>query len=355
MKRAFYYAVVTSLILAFLASGCGDSRVEMVPPHPFLGFVAPKGTLEGERILLHIEEIGAMPAMMGFSLQWPDPTKIATGTEEFPLASFDSIWNLGSIPMLTWKPKYFDDSGKEVAVPLKSITEGDYDEYLRFFANSVKEWGYPLMIRPAPKMNLKKNHWGTTPEEFGPDSPEAYKKLFRHLVEFFRKEGANNAVWVFSPAAESDPSPHIEESAIWNVASAYYPGDAWVDIIGMSGFNWGRSKTGESDGRKTEWRSFRQIFGPLHKEMSLLAPKKPFMVCEVASANAGGDRPSWIKESVDAMKEMKLVGAFWYQFLDEADWPMTIEEGQSGWINPPRRSTMYSESQLWIMNLVKLR
>jgi endoglucanase len=69
---------------------------------------------------------------------------------------------------------------------------------------------------------------------------------------------------------------------------AYYPGDHYVDWVGVSGYNWGRAS---SFGR---WRSFENL------DRSVLAylksKYKPVMITEIASVEKGGDKPAWLTD-----------------------------------------------------------
>src|SRR6185503_14688316 len=51
--------------------------------------------------------------------------------------------------------------------------------------------------------------------------PSLYRAAFRHVVEVFRSEGADNARWVWSPAGEAR-------------ALDFYPGDDVVDYVGLT-------------------------------------------------------------------------------------------------------------------------
>ncbi len=72
----------------------------------------------------------------------------------------------------------------------------------------------PVLWRPLHEANGRWFWWGA-------GGPEPMKKLWRMMFENFTgKHHLNNLIWVFSPGAEVD-------LAMW------YPGDAYVDIIGQ--------------------------------------------------------------------------------------------------------------------------
>jgi len=72
----------------------------------------------------------------------------------------------------------------------------------------------PVLWRPLHEANGRWFWWGA-------HGPEPFKKLWRMMFEnFTTKHHLNNLIWVFSPGAETD-------------LADWYPGDAYVDIIGQ--------------------------------------------------------------------------------------------------------------------------
>jgi mannan endo-1,4-beta-mannosidase len=72
----------------------------------------------------------------------------------------------------------------------------------------------PVLWRPLHEANGRWFWWGA-------QGPEPLRKLWRLMFEnFTAKHKLNNLIWVFSPGAETD-------------LADWYPGDAYVDIIGQ--------------------------------------------------------------------------------------------------------------------------
>lgn len=72
----------------------------------------------------------------------------------------------------------------------------------------------PVLWRPLHEANGRWFWWGA-------GGPEPFKKLWRMMFEnFTARHALTNLVWVFSPGAETD-------------LADWYPGDAFVDIIGV--------------------------------------------------------------------------------------------------------------------------
>ena len=322
------WAILLALALALVVCcGCAGARRQEAHGGPFWGF-ALHGHPVTERQLAGVENsTGVRPRIVVFYLQWPRPG----GEGHFPVESLRAIWRAGALPVLTWEPASFEN-GNLSAVPHGLILDGTYDEYITRFARQAKKWERPFVIRFAHEMNTKKYHWGTSEKDFGPESTAIYQKIFRHVVDIFRKEGALNALWAFCPNAESVPAPAYEPGSAlhpaWNRAENYYPGDGYVEILGMDGYNWGFTRKKKRDGWESRWKSFREIFGPLYEDLKRLSPEKPVVVFETASVAEGGDKPAWIREAVSAAREWGISGIAWFEAVAEEDW--RLESGMAG-------------------------
>jgi mannan endo-1,4-beta-mannosidase len=63
--------------------------------------------------------------------------------------------------------------------------------------------------------------------------PEKVVAVWKYVVDRFRKVGADNVKWMWVPHG---PSTDRSEEA-WNNVSNYWPGDDYVDWIGLDGYN----------------------------------------------------------------------------------------------------------------------
>lgn len=247
------------------------------------------------------EETKTHPEVILFYLSWPNNDLTST---------LEAIWNAHAVPCFSWEP--FD-------IPYHEILEGKYDDYIQKTAQIIKKWDKPLMIRFAHEMNLAHYHWGTTEKEYGPHSPEIYVKMFQYVVDQFRKEKVENALWVFCPNNDAIPN----ES--WNVPINYYPGSDYIDILGMDGYNWDINE--ETAAKKNQswtspYRSFEQTFKTLYKTLRSLAPDKPIIVFETASADRSQPKEEWIKEALVTAKKWGIQGIIWFHVNKEEDWRM---------------------------------
>ncbi len=313
---------------------------------PFWGFAVDGYPVTGQRVQELEGETGLPAQMVVFFLQWPSLRREASAS--FPEESLDAVWSSGALPCLTWEPMYYEGE-KEIVIPFAAILGGSYDRFLEDFADRAARWKKPLIIRFAHEMNLSRYAWGTGGAGYGPDSPEIYRRIFRHVVSIFRRRGADNVLWAFCPNAESVPGVSHDPSAAWNRAEDYYPGGAWIDILGMDGYNWGRSRTLERHGWESRWSSFRETFAPLYEKLRALAPEKPVVVFETASVAAGGDRSLWLHEALGVARQWNLAGIAWFQADTDNRWRITRQEvpPAEGLLGPERCA-----AQAWASSLL---
>lgn len=326
MKKAFRLCTDLLFIsgMLFLLSSCASDAGDKKKTNTGCATVAWGVALDGypvtkDKLNMLAKEVGEKPDIVSFFLSWPAPEKVKE--REFSPDSLDAIHSFGSLPCFTWEPMYFRKN-KEKMVPSEMILDGSYDLYIRHVAKVLRKWKHPVLLRFAHEMNLERYHWGTEKEKYGPDSPAIYRRMFHYVVDIFNEESAYNVAWVFCPNAESVPGGKYEE---WNNAAAYYPGDNYVDILGMDGYNWGVSRTKDRHGWESRWRAFVDIFSSMYGQLRELSSQKPLLIFETASVMHGGDRRLWLQEAGEVIKEWNLTGVIWFQVQKENDW--RLKEG----------------------------
>ncbi len=240
--------------------------------------------------------VGRAPSILMWYRQWNEP--LLAGSE------VTDVLDRGMTPIITWEP--FDptaaDAGTDPNYSLSAILSGQYDGYIESAAQQAAAVGRPMLINFAPEMNGDWESWG--PGVNGNTASE-YVAVWRHVVGIFRAAGATNVGWIWDP------------NAAWNSSTtyqAYYPGDAWVDWVGMDGYNFG---TTTSDG----WLSPLQIFSGSYASLRALT-HKPIIIEETASAEAGGSKAAWITSlETDIPKDLPAVHALvWFNIDKETDW-----------------------------------
>ena len=209
--------------------------------------------------------------------------------EPFPNTGHVLDREAGRKPLIAW------DGRRDLA----QVTSGRWDSLLRERARSCRDFGAPIYLRWAAEFNGEWNPCYGRPREF--------VAAWRHIVRVFRSAGATNVRWVWCPFAVQGRRRPAED---WR---RYYPGDRFVDWVGMDGYNWGAARPW------SRWQTFDEIFAPLHADY---AARRPLMICEVACAERGGDKAAWIRDM-----GAKLAGRFsnvravvWFHANKETDW-----------------------------------
>jgi hypothetical protein len=209
----------------------------------------------------------------------------------------------GAIPHIVWEPWLWNDKEK---IKLDNINAGEWDAHIREWAQDIKAWGKPVFIRWGHEFNLEHYSWSLVQNN---RDASKYIAAFRRVRNIFRKEGANNAMFVWAPNNDSWPQEP------WNDIHRAYPGDEYVDWIGLDGYNWGTVNEWSS------WQSFRQLFRDVARQMWRKYPTKPIMIAEFASANEGGDKAKWIEEMLQDLKRMPYIrSVIWFDKVKETDW-----------------------------------
>lgn len=207
------------------------------------------------------------------------------------------------VPMLTWEPYR---PGPWETYSNQAIANGAHDAYIRAWARGVARLKGKVYVRFAHEFNGNWYPWG------GPvngNSPSQFAAMWRHVVDVARSEGARNIRWVWSALNEDVPN----EGA--NHFENYYPGRDYVDVMGLSGFNWGAG-TPQFGG----WRSFRKIFRRPYRRLARLGPQ-PIWITEVGSASDGGSKYRWVRDMFRSARRWKRLKAIvWYDQDKERDW-----------------------------------
>ncbi len=246
--------------------------------------------------------VGRMPTLVQWYQDWAHP-----GVREFDPVKMNAVTSRGAVPVVTWNP--WDDAGgaSQPAYSLSAIASGSYDPFIRQWAHDAAAWGQPFLLRFAPEMNGDWFPWGMG---VNGNTSADYIAAWRHVVDIFRQAGATNARWVWCPNVAGAPQVTFP---------TLYPGDSYVDWVGLDGYNWGTSQP--SDPSK-QWTGLAAIFGASYDALVALT-SKPVMIAETASTELGGDKAAWITQGLltDVPTRLPAVRAvIWFDENKETDW-----------------------------------
>lgn len=292
--RRWMVAAAVVILCAAAASLVFFARVGSPPEGVYLGVYLPAAPTSMESLAEFENMTGADVAI----LMW-----FTHSTDDFPRDGAEKVSNSGAIPLITWQPF---SRGGEPGYLLDYISDGGWDTYIRKWAREARDFGRPILLRWGHEFN---GYWYPWSVAANGRDPEKFIRAWRHVHDIFEEEGATNVKWVWCPYHLSNPDEP------WNDPLLSYPGDDYVDWIGLDGYNWGTTQGW------SEWLPFRSIYASLIRMYSTAFPGKPIMIAEFSSAEEGGDKPSWIRELLPALADMPQIKAVvWFNVQKEADW-----------------------------------
>lgn len=200
----------------------------------------------------------------------------------------------GGIFMTVWMPGGGEAHATDPDWTCSAVAQGKHDEYVRRYAADVARYGKPVMIRFAHEMNGRWYPYGTAFDSPGRrhngNTPADYRAMWRHVWQLFHDAGASNAVWVWSPNILYINDANSLDQQKRDYADLY-PGDAFVDWIGLDGYN---------DGIKSHWKTFPDLIGESYKTIAAIS-SKPMMIaefgCTEQGAPAGSSKAQWIMQT----------------------------------------------------------
>ncbi len=218
-----------------------------------------------------------------------------------PIAEMALIRYCGAVPVITWEPWCWTDDRSSAVV--QSLLSGALDHYAYRWADEIRDWGAPVYLRFAHEFN---GHWYPwTPT--GGISAADYVEAWRHLRDIFAAQRAENIVWIWAPTAGGH-----------GALADWYPGDEYVDVLGVDGYNWGATLPG---GR---WIDPEDLFGVAFDQLRSICVDKPILVTEVGCAESGGRKADWIARFMRFLESQHdVLGFIWFEHNKEADWRIT--------------------------------
>lgn len=187
---------------------------------------------------------GKYPAILGLDMGYYSQTGVDHGVEIKTTEQAIAYWEKGGIVTICWHwlapEKYITGTWysafrpEEINMNLTAIMNGEDEEGMALLMKDIdnvaqqllamQEAGVPVLWRPLHEASGGWFWWGA-------EGPETYKKLYTLLYDTLTNEyGLNNLIW------------------LWNGQDgAWYPGDDYVDIIGMDIYAGERVYTSQID------------------------------------------------------------------------------------------------------------
>jgi hypothetical protein len=194
--------------------------------------------------------------------------------EPLPINSIEATAAQGAIPELTWEQWPGGGGVDQPGYADSVIASGTYDTYVNAVAAAARAWGQPILLRYAHEMN---GNWYPWAASVNGNTPASYVAAWRHVHNVFTAAGASNVLWVWAPNA-GGPTPITQ----------VYPGDAYVDIVGMDGYNRGNGISG--------YQTPSAVFSSLLSSVRTLTPSKPVLITETGTSEQAGSKATWLEQ-----------------------------------------------------------
>jgi mannan endo-1,4-beta-mannosidase len=297
--------IVICLALAAALAACGSSALYGVPgaeppsstptvvpgSHPFsvsrlrapvggkiFGVEAPGAPDSLRPVQSFAASAGVRPNLIGEYLSWNNPLDVK---------AVQNAWSYGALYYMVWEPYH---------TTVAAIADGRSNRYITRFAREVRALNLPLAISFGHEFNGFWYPWGTT----GTTAAE-FVAAWRLIHRLFAAAHATNVIWVWDPNVIS-AEPQLP-------LSAYYPGDAYVDWIGITGYF---STTGPD--------TFDGLYGPTMQEIRGFTVK-PFFIAET-SVETGSGAAAAARDLVSRVRQRSdVLGFVWFDFYKAGvDW-----------------------------------
>ncbi len=207
----------------------------------------------------------------------------------------NTIKDAGAIPVITLEPWTF---------PIKDMSKEE--ETLKEFGSMLKEYNSPVFLRFAHEMNGNWYPWSGYQNQ---KQSALYIDTWRKVHDAITKYSGNTKIyWIWSINAEDVPSE------TWNKPKNYYPGDEYVNMIGIDGYNFKSKK-------------FEKIFRKQIKYVKNNFKDKTIYITEMASSTSEVNRSKWIKNFFYAFsRKYSYIPMFiWFDINKEAPWNLNAE------------------------------
>jgi Glycosyl hydrolase family 26 len=172
-------------------------------------------------------------------------------------------------------------------ISLASIADGSDDWYLKSYAEQLRDFGSPVILSFAPEPNGNWYPWGWTRLP-----PSVYVAAWQHVVSSLRSYGATNVTWLWTANVTYPGAGPLAD---------YWPGDAYVDWVGIDGYF---TMAGDT---------FSSLFMPTITALRAFTAK-PILLSETAVGPVAGQIQT-IPGIFAGIQNNRLLGLVWF---DEA-------------------------------------
>jgi hypothetical protein len=214
---------------------------------------------------------GRQPNLVGYYSGW---------MQGFATSFAETVRRHGAVTILQMDP---------ASASVSQIAAGYYDGYLRSYADSVRNFGYPVVIGFGHEMNANWYSWG-----YGHVSPRTFVAAWRHIVDLFRGQGADNVTWLWTINADLPTTGPI---------ASWWPGASYVTWVGIDGYYYRPSD------------SFASVFGKTFVQVRAITDK-PVLLSETAVGPEAGQAEK-IPGLFAGVHQYQMLGLVWFDIAQD--------------------------------------
>lgn len=271
-------ALLVSLIISHHVSAAGTYTAPppgkpvhaILKDRKYLGVYEPGTPQSYAPVAKFTKATGVSPGIALYYSSWWEP---------FQVKFADEAHARGATPFVQMIP-----FGKGVS--MGRLVAGQYDNYLRTFASQVRAYRHPVVVSFAPEADGYWYQWGWSRLR-----PAEWVAAWRHVVDTFRHEGADNVTWLWTM---NRTSPHDKRIGPFR---DYWPGSKYVDWVGLDGYYTQMNE------------DFRVVFGYSVSQIRKIT-RKPILISETAVGPLAGT--SKIPQLFAGVRQWGLLGFVWF-------------------------------------------
>ena len=209
---------------------------------------------------------GRQPNLVGYFSGWAQP---------FATSFARKLRDHGEITVVQIDPNFANVAG---------IAAGQYDEYLRSYADHVRDFGHSVVLGFGHEMNAAWYPWG-----YRHVPAPTFVAAWRHVVTLFRRQGAENVTWLWTINADLASTGPI---------ASWWPGASYVSWVGIDGYYYRPADT------------FARVFGRTTDQVRTFT-RAPVLLSETAVGPAAGQSVK-IRDLFAGMSSYKALGLVWF-------------------------------------------
>ncbi len=333
-----YYVPVFSF-LTVLVIGCGTSSddtpksiaditksVKLAIPTDNKIYHAAYPDFGGAEDIVTKNRIDEYETLAGKNITWAYFSNNWTaekGGIKFPKNDVETINKQGVVPFIRMMPRSnFEEGGPDPIYTMDAFLSGQFDADLEQWARDAKAFEKPLLVEFGTEVNDEWFPWnakwnGADSTDYGDpdlyDGMEKFRDVYRRIITICNEQGVKNITWFYHINANSYP---VED---WNTIKGYYPGDEYIDWIGISVYG---AQLPDED-----VQSFEGILNDSWNEIKGISPEgKPIAILEWGIVDYPKFNKSlWIGDAIKSIlpggnyyPQIKAI-SYWHENFDETN------------------------------------